>query len=342
MLHSNPNTQLLNRLRKIADSKDVISYKDYIQEVLFAPEIGYYTRLAERVGRNEKTDFYTAESLGNIFGELVVGAARKILGDEECSKAQFIEIGAEPNRGIIQNIKERKSIFAGDKVIRVGEEIRISHNAIVFGNELLDAQAFHRLIYINGKWNELGVRIDKKGLREELMPELSTEVKKVINELPNESQEGYILDLPLGAENLLKKIVEQDWTGMIVLFDYGFLWEDLIHNHPEGTARAYYKHKQHNDLLSHVGEQDITCHLCWDRLSKILEENGFQKPQLQRQESFFVHHAKEVVEKIICKVSKEELNYDKQTLLELIHPTHMGHKFQVLWAKRCKNRERGI
>ncbi|PWU04464.1 MAG: hypothetical protein C5B43_04550 [Verrucomicrobia bacterium] len=322
---------LLNHLVELTEKQGLLSYKDFIEQVLFASGMGYYRKDKERVGRKINTDFYTAESLGSVFKQLVLASVEKILGSKNCKETQFVEIGAEPNNELIKTQEDR---FGGYKSIRIGDDIEIPQKSILFANELLDAQAFHRLIYTNEQWHEIGVSFKNGKFSEELMPKMTDPVHKIREDLPKTMEEGYRLDLPLGAEDLLKKIVSQDWKGMILLFDYGFMWEDLINNHPEGTARAYYKHKQHNDLLINIGDQDITCHICWDRLSKILKENGFNQPKLERQEAFFVHHASELIELIINQSSEGKINKDKQTLLELIHPTHMGHKFQVLWACR--------
>lgn len=335
--------RLVDHLRSIVGADGLISYNTFIEEVLFAPEIGYYMKEESRVGRNSKTDFYTAESLGPVFKKLVVAAVKKLLGDADCGQFTFVEIGAEPGKGLFERDDNVYHSFKNTKIIRPGQEIQIPPKSIVFANELLDAQPFHRLIYKNGQWKELGVRIqcDNNVLSEEFLPELSDEVKEILEQLPNEVDEGYQLDLPLEAENLLESIVAQDWKGLIILFDYGLSWEDLIYNRPQGTARAYYKHKQHNDLLANIGNQDITCHICWDPLIEIIKNHHFIRPELQRQESFFVHNASSAIEEIInAKIDKSGtvmemgFNYDKQTLHELIHPGHMGHKFQVLWALR--------
>ncbi len=330
----NDDIDLVTHLRQIAGKTGILSYRRFIHEVLYAPNLGYYRKDVTRVGRNENADFYTAESLGKVFRELVIAAVQNIMGKENCRNFTFVEIGAEREKGFEkEGTHDRNGSFLAFKTVHVGDDIKIEKKAIVFANELLDAQAFHRLIYTKGRWCELGVRVENE-FTEEILSELSSEVEEIIEDLPKESDEGYRLDLPLGAESLLKKIIEQDWSGLIVLFDYGLLWEDLIHNHPQSTGRAYYKHKQLSDLLKNIGRQDITCHVCWDRLGKILEEYGFQKPKLQRQESFFVHHASSVIEKISEKASGQRLNYERQTLHELLHPAHMGHKFQVLWSKR--------
>lgn len=252
--------------------------------------------------------------------------------NEDLKEYTFVEIGAEPGQGLFPN--QDTHPFLNTLTFSPNQPIKIPSKSIVFANELLDAQPFHRLIYKNSQWNELGVKIHSNNtLSEELLPNPSPEINAILNQLPNDLLEGYQLDLPLPAENLLESIAKQNWNGLILLFDYGLSWEDLIHNHPQGTARAYYRHKQHNNLLANIGNQDVTCHVCWDPLINILKKYHFINPTLQRQESFFVHNAIFAIEEIIStKPGNIGFNYDKQTLQELIHPTHMGHKFQVLWA----------
>lgn len=324
---------LLAHLKELAGHSGILSYKKFISEVLFDPQMGYYMQDRQRIGRQEGTDFYTAESLGSVFRKLLLASIINILEQPDCNDLLFIEIGVERNQGIFN---EEDHPFAQVITIPVGQSLQIpkdKKNTVIFANELLDAQPFNRLIYKNGQWRELGVRIDDNGLSEELLPELSPEVHAILGKLPKNSIEGYSLDLPLEAENLLLKIVKQDWKGLLILFDYGLCWPDLISHYPQGTARAYYRHKQHNDLLINLGQQDITCHICWDTLRTILKNHGFLNPNLERQESFFVHYAYSAIEEIVAE-AQDKFNADKQTLQELLHPAHMGHKFQVLWGKR--------
>ncbi len=80
-------------------------------------------------------------------------------------------------------------------------------------------------------------------------------------------------------------------TDFLLAFDYGKTWIELAEATPAGTARAYFRHAQSNDLLARPGEQDLTCHVCWDWLADALARHGFAAPQVESQESFFVHHA---------------------------------------------------
>src|SRR3954468_3236393 len=81
-----------------------ISFARYMELAMFHPTAGYYTRNFKRVGRDDKADFSTATSFSPVFGELVVAAAVKLLGATRPGDLDFVEIGAEPNGGILRGI----------------------------------------------------------------------------------------------------------------------------------------------------------------------------------------------------------------------------------------------
>ena len=85
------------------------------------------------------------------------------------------------------------------------------------------------------------------------------------------------------------------------------------------------------DLLSKVGEQDLTCHLCWDALIEVLEKSGFDSVGVSVQESFLVNHADEKIREVFSEHASSSARM--RTLKEILHPAHMGAKFQALWAK---------
>jgi SAM-dependent MidA family methyltransferase len=137
----------------------------------------------------------------------------------------------------------------------------------------------------------------------------------------------------LAAASLARALADQAWTGLFLAFDYGKSWEELLFSAPEGTARAYRNHTQGNDLLAFPGEQDLTCHVCWDWIRDALLERGFASPTVESQEAFFVHHAGAYIADMTAREAGR-LSRDKLSLLQLIHPAHMGQKFQALWALR--------
>ncbi|MGB0259004.1 MAG: SAM-dependent methyltransferase [Coraliomargarita sp.] len=309
-----------------------ISYRDYIEVALYSDGYGYYTRDAERVGRSPERDFYTAESLGKVFAQLVSTAAEDLLGPELATQSTFVEIAAEPGRSLLHNLESTP--FNDSKVIRQGEPIAVNGPVVLFANEWLDALPFHRLIFKDGAWRERGVTIADDGQPTEvLLNELSEPVAAKADRLPELVPDGYELDWPLEAEAAMADLLAQDWTGLLLFFDYGKTWTALTEDCPSGTARTYYKHRQENDLLALPGEKDITCDVCWDPLKALLEAAGLTSVTLESQEAFLVQRAARAAEAIVSGAAWS-FSEDRQTLMELIHPAHMGRRFQVLWGLR--------
>lgn len=307
-----------------------ISYRDYIETVLYTPEHGYYKQPAERVGRSSQHDFYTAESLGRVFAQLVSTAATDLLPEELAGKSTFVEIAAEPGTSLLSHLDSHP--FEAEQIIRQGEAIDPSGQVILFANEWLDALPFHRLIFRDGQWQERGVQTNDHGRLEEiLLDDLSAEVAAVADRLPEHIEDGYELDLPLEAEKALSELLYQDWTGLILLFDYGRTWPALLQDHPSGTARTFKNHVQGNDLLETPGSCDITCDVCWTPLFEQMQAAGLNGVTLENQESFLVQRAQRAAQ-IIVESSAGSFSADRQTLMELIHPANMGQRFQVLWG----------
>ena len=323
--------KLLDKL-KTECAKGPISYPDYIERVLYEDGCGYYKHNRKRVGRNRQTDFYTAESLGQVFAQLVTTAALDLLGKDLAKNSTFIEIAAEPGAELLNNLKQNP--FAEGQVIRHGDPIRAKGPVVIFANEWLDALPFHRLIFKDGSWRERGVSINANlELNEALLDTLTPEVTSISERLPKQASEGYQMDLPLLAENAVADLLAQDWTGLILLFDYGKSWQTLTTECSGGTARTYQYHTQGSDLLDSPGTKDITCDICWDPLVDLFNKAGLQPITLESQEAFFVKRAQRAAEAIVQNATGN-FSTAKQTLMELIHPTHMGQRFQVLWGMR--------
>lgn len=317
----------------------VLSFRDFSQIALFEPGCGYYTRPSARVGTAEGTDFYTAASMGNVFGKLVISAAETLLVNrgERASDYTLVEIGAEPEQ---KHFAEAREHFADVRTFRVGEPWEIPEKAVVFANELFDAQPFHRLIFTGGAWREIGVFRSREGAWiETLLPNISRpELAQFIErELPKTIDEDWHLDIALEAETLLRKILSGSWFGVIIFPDYGKRLADCLGTFPEGTARAYFRHMQTNALTANPGEQDLTCHVLWERLERVAENSGFSSVCTLRQEAFFMKFALPAVQKIIDAGDhqrSEAAMRERAKLIEIIHPAKMGHAFQILSAGR--------
>lgn len=328
-----PTPAMLRALREAADPEDRLDYPTFVSTALYAPEVGYYASQRERVGRSSETDFYTARSLGPVFGRLVAAACENLLGPESARSATFVEIGAEPGSSTLDGVEHP---FADVRVLRLGDPLTVSGNVVVFSNEWLDAQPFRRFRRdADHGWVERGVFIGPQGaLREIDLPEDSSTATPPA--LPEQAPPGYLLDLPTGAADALSALVSQPWSGLFLTLDYGLPLRAFVEERPEGVARAYRRHRLSSDLLASPGEQDLTCHVCWNLLEEALRQHDFSEVKVERQETFFLHHAAKVCEAIVTQDAGGALSPERQSLLELLHPGNMGAKFQALSGLRKK------
>lgn len=323
--------ELMTLLRRRMQSGP-ISYREYIDCVLYAEGAGYYTGPRKRVGRSAESDFYTAESLGEVFSQLITSAAVDLLPAGKAAECTFVEIAAEPETSLLGCLLEHP--FAAQRVLRQGEPIELSGPVVIFANEWLDALPFHRLIFRDGRWRERGLRLGPNGMPQEvLLDALTPPVRAAADRLPDALENGYELDWPLEAEAALARILRQDWAGLLLLLDYGQTWASLLQDHPSGTARTYRNHRQGADLLEAPGSCDITCDVNWTPLQMQMEEAGMHTVTLESQESFFVQRAQTAAARIV-EESAGRFSPARQTLMELIHPANMGQRFQALWGLR--------
>ena len=307
-----------------------VSFARFMELAMYHPTAGYYTRDFKRVGRDEKADFFTSTTFSPVFGELVTAAAVKLLAPALPADFVFVEVGAEPGGGILRG---QSHPFAGYQTISLGQPFVLPPNAVVFSNELFDAQPFHRVVWRGGRWIELGVALNGRHLREVELPEMTAELAAQAERLPKTAEENYHIDLPLRTVPMLERLVGQNWKGLFLAFDYGKFWQELAHNVPAGTGRTYHRQKMGGDLLARPGKQDLTCHICWDWLEDGLSRAGFGESRVDSQESFFMHHAATTLAAITA-AEAGSFSPRKRMVMQLLHPANMGQKFQALYALR--------
>ena len=320
-----------------AGSARVLRFDAFMALVLYHPRLGYYRRDHIRVARDRTADFYTASSLGNLFGELVAAACAKLLVNcgLDPSAHTFVEIGAEPAGGVLDKLSAHP--FAALRTLRVGEALTLAGPCVIFSNELFDAQPVRRFIRRSAAWHECGVTFGDETSSTLVETDLGPTDAAACAFLPplGTTPEGYRFDAPRDAAALAGTLAGQPWHGLFVAFDYGKTFAELGHAVPGGTLRAYHQHTQHNDLVARPGEQDLTAHVCWDWLAEALVAQGCTAPAVASQESFLVHHAGDFIGEQLARESTagtSAISPRKRTLMHLLHPGQMGQKFQVLHA----------
>lgn len=304
-----------------------MSFAAFMDLALYDSVVGYYRAPRPRVGKAPGTDFFTATTSGPLFGELLVAACRTLLAGEKLAAYTFVEIGAEPGSSVLAGVSHP---FGATREFRLGQTLALASPCVVFSNELFDAQPCRRFVARSGSWREIFVQL----CADDTFVEIESPLPGLETWLPQPpATEGYHLDAPRAAAELAAAVAAQPWSGLFLACDYGKSWPELAEFTPGGTCRAYFRHTQSNDLLAQPGEQDLTCHVCWDWITAALALHGFSSATLESQEAFFVHHAGDYLGRLVAQETNPA-SPRKRSLLQLLHPAHLGQKFQVLHARR--------
>lgn len=347
MTHSEPisdqQVESSHRLQQILleryQTQGELPFHEFMQIALFEPELGYYARKDRpRVGKSLHHDFTTATQLGELWGKLLKETLLKLLAPEDPAEYTLVEIGVEPEGSPLSRMAPAP--FKAIETRSLGESLQLPAKSVVFFNEVLDAQPFHRVRFTPDGWKEAALVPDNSGADclwnwTWLTP--SADLISILNSI-SKPLPGQIIDLPLAACDWLRDLLNLDWEGILLTADYGKTWHELVHEFPEGTGRAFYKQKVHNDLLSRPGNQDLTCDPCWDWLEAVLREKGCTAVQRQRLEAFWVEHARETLEHTFMHGDMRA----RSLLKEILHPSFYGMRFEALSARVLKNQRTGI
>ena len=117
-----------------------LNYAEFTQWALYHPNEGYYQKVHSRIGRSKVNDFYTATCLNPVFGRLLLAALQTLMDSKDKDIAyHLVELGVEPHQPSFQTSPDA---FLDYQTIGLADPLKLPSNAVVFANELLDAQPF--------------------------------------------------------------------------------------------------------------------------------------------------------------------------------------------------------
>src|SRR5688572_30036664 len=277
-----------------------LSFRDFMEVVLYHPQFGYYTRGAHPAGK--EGDFVTAPSLSPAFSFAIAGLVREFLSRTEGAMCSFVDIGAgdgalintvrrllQASGGVVQGVVQASGLppgggdeaqagglhhtvrfFAIDRVSGTSlESVPRDGVHFIFANELYDAFPFARLVQRGEHLHELWVTERDGGLdwseREAPAPYEDYFAGHGI-----ELAEGQFVDVSLEWEAFHREVVNRFERALFVIFDYGHEAAKLFSSRLRrfGTAAAYSGHRVSRDLLANPGRQDLTAHINFSNLRR--------------------------------------------------------------------------
>lgn len=359
-------TEVTRILREEILQKGPLPFARFMEAALYCPNIGYYEKNRDVVGR--AGDFYTSVTASPLFAELLAFQMAQWLDHLEGMPACLVEAGAHDGRlarGILAWIKQcrpqlldtlqywivepsgERKVWQARQVDEFARQIRwVSAleelppvHGVIFSNELLDAMPVHRLAWHAAarEWQELGVAWSGEQFVWSPLPRPSLDVFAALASagfhLPPELQQilpnGFVIEVSPIAKQWWAEAAAKLRQGRLLAIDYGLTAEQfLVPQRAGGTLRAYKDHHLVPDVLANPGEQDITAHINFTQLQRTGEAAGLKTESFLSQERFLGGIVRETMVK-----AGAFAEWSSQRVLQLqvlTHPEHLGRPFQVL------------
>ncbi|MCW5575355.1 MAG: SAM-dependent methyltransferase [Burkholderiales bacterium] len=272
----------------IAAAGGWIGFARYMELALYAPGLGYYSAGSRKLGA--AGDFTTAPEMSPLFGRVL---ARQIapLVNEDLS--DIIELGAGSGAlavtllaelAALDRLPRQYHILEVSADLRERQQARVAAalpgllprvqwldrlpermNAVVIGNEVLDALPVHRIRRTGGRTQELGVSVDGGGRFTWACRPAFPALAAAVPELP----EDYETEIGLAAQALVADLGRRLERGLLLFFDYGFPAHEFFHpQRDRGTLMCHYRHHAHDDPFLWPGLQDITAHVDFSAVAR--------------------------------------------------------------------------
>lgn len=367
MLSSHSSSLLAIILQSIDQSpQKQITFAQYMNLALYHREYGYYSSGKVHIGA--EGDFFTSSSLGSDFGELLAEKMKQLwdsLGNIQpfyCVEMgagngnlaydflnhiqqqypdfflslQYIIIEESPTLQKLQQVKLQPFLEKTEwkKWTEIADN---SLQGCFFSNELVDAFPVDRILYTQGKLQEIYITAENQTLRE-VIGDLSTDKIKEyftlsgINFSPDSYEENYQTEVNLGIFSWLDEINRTLKRGYLLTIDYGYLAEKYYHpQRYQGTLKCYYQHRHHDNPYINIGEQDITAHVNFTLLQKYGEKIGLSLVNYTSQALFLMELGlgDRLQALSTGKYNFQEILSRRNALHQWINPMGLGG-FQVL------------
>ncbi|HVK93619.1 MAG TPA: SAM-dependent methyltransferase, partial [Noviherbaspirillum sp.] len=258
--------------RDIGRNAGWIPFARYMELVLYAPELGYYSGGAAKLGKDG--DFTTAPEITPLFG----GALAHVVADlMRQSTPQILEFGAGSGRlahDILTELDAMGVAVSRYAIVEVSGELRArqeqtlrdfpqvtwldsfptAFSGVVVGNEVLDAMPVNLVVKTDQGWMERGVALTEHGFAFNDRPCDAGLIAQIpdAGDLP----EGYLTEVHPVASGFMRSLAamltaghaDTGRGGTAVLLDYGFpAHEYYLGQRAQGTLMCHYRHHAHPD-----------------------------------------------------------------------------------------------
>ncbi len=351
------NDALAARIRAEIDAAGPMTFARFMELALYDPVGGYYRAAEARPGRSG--DFLTAPEAHPIFGQAVANQLVEVwerlerpspfvvqehgAGTGTLAEAILRRLErARPDllavlRYVPVEIDERRVETFGERLGAAGFADQVTpggedrpFTGVVLANEVLDALPVHRIGLRHGSLVEAFVALGVDGgLVDAWGPPSSLALGERLRADGVQLAEGQSAEVCLALGRWVADAARSLESGLLLLIDYGALAGDLYDavRRPDGTVRAFVRHRVTDDLYGHVGRQDLTAHVDLTALDAAARDVGLAPIGDTSQAEFLIGNG---VEALLREVQADPATtlagyVDlRSALMRLIDPAGMG------------------
>ena len=335
-----------------------IAFDVFMQTCLYQPDLGYYASARSIFG--EQGDFITAPELSPLFSRALANQCVEIF--HTLPEMNIIELGAGSGSmalSIMQALKSQdclpqqytivetsSQLIQRQQALMAGSESPIkqrvawssiealpTQNAIVIANEFFDALPFRRFELQTDGWVEWRVNYEH-----ETFAWCTQAVEQETREYLQKLQQHELLvepqgpvDIPMNIDTCFARLTEIVQQGVVLIVDYGITRQEA--SNPErgmASLRCFFQHHLHSNPFTHLGQQDITCHVPFSILANTAIQHGFTLNGFTTQAHFLLGNRLD--ELYTAALAKEQQDTIKlaQEFKTLTMPDEMGERFKVI------------
>jgi SAM-dependent MidA family methyltransferase len=345
---------VVDRVRsELEGSGGWITFARYMELVLYAPGLGYYSAGAHKLGADG--DFTTAPELTPLYGHCIAQQARAILalgldeilevgaGSGALAAALLEELdrlGAAPRSFLIlelsADLRARSRDLLAARVPHLMDRIAWlnvlppAFAGLIIGNEVLDAMPVH-VVRATAQGIEEGGVVESQGERPfawSFRP-ASGEVRSATQRLG--LAPGYVTEIGLAARAFIRSAGAILERGVMLFVDYGFPAREYYHpQRAQGTLMCHYRHRAHADPFFLPGLQDITAHVDFSAIAEAATGAGLDVLGYATQEQFLVNCG--ITDLMLRTPPEEAARYLPQAAAanKLLSPSEMGELFKAI------------
>ncbi len=318
-----------------------LGFDRFMALALYAPGLGYYAAGQGQIGRMpaQGSDFVTAPEMSAFFGKAFAQSVTEALANTQTNAV--LEFGAGNGTLAVQLLEALGDLVQSYTIVEVSgalrerqaqtlsafgsrvqwvSELPDSIEAVVIGNEVLDAMPVRLLQRTAGVWHERGVVWDEASCAFAWQD-------RVTDERPPMDIEGthnYLTEIHPQALAFIRSVGERLQRGAMFLIDYGFPEAEYYHEQRHmGTLMCHQAHRSDGDPLQSVGLKDITAHVDFTGVALAAQDVGLQVLGYTSQAHFLLNNG-------LLDLLENASVADRAMAQKLITEHEMGELFKVI------------